>query len=514
MPRFVHHLDRLIDAALLAVLIFTPLAFGSVEPWAQAIGQGMIWTLFAGWCVKAAWTPQMPAERKRYWTGLEGPILLFTLVLVLQLVPLPPKLVQLVSPNTAKILEQSLPGYAQPGEANFSDLPNWLQSDPEAMAGDVEVLPPDATRLEGAIDAAALDVAYDRWRPLSLTPGKTKRALAIFLAHAALFWVAFHQIERKRGATRFAYVLTALVGLLAGIGILQSLTADGKLYWWRGGGPHQSFGPFVNANNFAGWMEMALPLAAGVTWALLSRSRRRAGGTSAVALLFGFATILGLAAFVLSMSRGGFLSLLGALLIATLVYAVTRRLSGRALAIGLVPILLAIGLAGWIDLSGLAERYSTLADVQEERSFTTRVDFSKRALTMATDFPLFGSGFGSFREAHYLYSPGTSSQELARAHNDYAQLAAECGFIGLAAMLWAGWLILRRGVIATLLRRRSAALYVVRGAAIGVTALMLHSFVDFNLQIYSNSLLFVFLAAILMRDRVDELVAADQEGGR
>jgi hypothetical protein len=65
-----------------------------------------------------------------------------------------------------------------------------------------------------------------------------------------------------------------------------------------------------------------------------------------------------------------------------------------------------------------------------------------------------------------------------------------------------------------LLRRRSAALYVVRGAAIGVTALMLHSFVDFNLQIYSNSLLFVFLAAILMRDRVEELVAADREGRR
>ena len=83
----LNDVETTLDAALLAVLIFTPLAFGSVEPWAQAIGQGMIWTLFAGWCVKAAWTPQMPAERKRYWTGLEGPILLFTLVLVLQEVP-------------------------------------------------------------------------------------------------------------------------------------------------------------------------------------------------------------------------------------------------------------------------------------------------------------------------------------------------------------------------------------------------------------------------------------------
>jgi len=68
------------------------------------------------------------------------------------------------------------------------------------------------------------------------------------------------------------------------------------------------------------------------------------------------------------------------------------------------------------------------------------------------------------------------------------------------AMLWALTLIMTRGVVGGLLRRPDPASWVVSAAAIGVLSLLLHSFMDFNLQIYSNSLLFVFLCALLMRD--------------
>ena len=514
MPRLVHLLDRWIDIGIVVVLTFTPLAFGSVEPWAQSVGQAMIWTIFFAWLIKLAWTPELPKSRrpeKSYWggrlrrTGLELPALLFAIVLLLQLVPLPQKLINLVSPKTSEIFALSLPYYGQAGEGSFRNLPTWLQSDPNATAGEVPALPADASALDGAIPLEAFDEAYASPRPLSLTPSDTARGLGVYLVHLALFMVVFHQLDRRKGATRWGFLLAALVGLLAGIGILQSLTSDGKLYWWRGGGPHHSFGPFVNANNFAGWMEMALPVVIGTTIALWVGTRRRGdrGPSGAAVLLSAFVSILGLTAFVLAMSRGGFLALFGAAAIALLVLALRRRIRPGMVALALIPVVAALGLAAWIDLEGLTERYGTLTDVQEERSFTTRLDFSKRALTMASDFPVLGSGFGSFREAHYLYSPGTSNQELARAHNDYAQLAAECGFLGLFAMLWALWVVVRRGVGTGLLSRRNVAPYTLQGAAIGVIALLLHSFVDFNLQIYSNSLLFVFLVALLMRAAAD-----------
>jgi O-antigen ligase len=514
MQRFVHLLDRLIDAGLIAVLVFTPLAFGAVEEWARALGQIAIWLVFAAWICKVIWTPRSHGRRgaagailggRVRLSGLELPGLLFVAVLLLQLLPLPPQLVRTISPKTAEIYSMSLPGYGQQDSPTFAGLPGWLQRDAEPKAGDVAAIPSDPEAAALAFPPEWFEVSHSAWRPLSLTPSDTRRALSVFLAHLALLIVAFNQLGQKNGATRFAMALGGLAGLLAGIGILQSLSADGRLYWWRGGGPQQGFGPFVNANNFAGWMEMALPLAAALllTYWIGRPGRRRGRPSAAGIVLFGFMTILGFAAFVLARSRGGFLALLGAMALAFMLYAIKGRVRTKTVILGLIPVLLALGLAAWIDMPGLTERYATLGDVREERSFTTRMAFSKRALEIAKDFPLLGSGMGTFRETHYLYTPGTSSHELVRAHNDYAQLAAECGLLGIAAMLWALVVLVSRGVIGGLLRPPNASGWVVRAAAIGVLALLLHSFVDFNLQIYSNSLLFVFLCAVLMRDAAE-----------
>src|SRR5258708_28241748 len=50
--------------------------------------------------------------------------------------------------------------------------------------------------------------------------------------------------------------------LISIFGVLQHLTFNGKLYWFRelhyGGIP---FGPYVNRNHFAGFVELILPLA-------------------------------------------------------------------------------------------------------------------------------------------------------------------------------------------------------------------------------------------------------------
>ena len=175
----------------------------------------------------------------------------------------------------------------------------------------------------------------------------------------------------------------------------------------------------------------------------------------------------------------------------------------------MIALLLLIGaattLAVWVDWPALRERYETLENVEGDPSFRSRLMFSRRTLAMAADFPVLGTGLGTFEEAYALYTPGTSSKILGRAHNDYAQVAAECGLAGVVAMLWALILLLARGVGPGLSRGGSPFRWAVRGAAVGVLALLIHSFVDFNLQIYSNSLLFVFLCAFLIRDHREVL---------
>lgn len=509
------YLDRVIDWGLAALLVFTPLAFGAVEPWAQAIAQLTVMVVFAAWVLQLTWSPGVPRpalERSLFGgrmllSGLEWPALLFCLVVLLQLVPLPPAAVRAASPRTAELFASALPGYGTPGEHSFRDLPAWLQNDPEPEAGGVPALPPDAEKTGQALAAESFDVAHPAWRPLSLTPAKSRRALQFFLAHCVIFLIAFDRFgERKRGM-RFVYLLCVLAGLLALLGILQGFTAGQRIYWMRPGVGGLSFGPFVSRNNYAGWMEMVLPVAAGLTLTLWGRSRGasrhlldRGGRTPAAVVILGFTTLIGLAAFVLSRSRGGVLALGGAVLIYAAVQLPRGGFGWRKLAVVVLVIAVVLSLVAWIGGAEVWERYAAIGALDKEPSMQFRLRAAAQTVGMALEFPLLGTGLGTFAEAYALYSPGTSDKMLRRAHNDYAQVLAECGLLGGLAVLWALLLLVRRGLGPGLSRRGSPHRWVVRGIAVGVLALLLHSFVDFNLQIYSNSVLFVMLCAFLLRD--------------
>jgi hypothetical protein len=445
VARFLNYLDRVIDAGLVFVLVFTPLAFGAVEGWARAIGQLAILFVFSAWVLKITWgpSPRIPGPnvilggRVRL-SGVEWPALAFVVVILLQLVPLPPSVMRTISPRTAEIFAASLPGYGESGSPSFAGLPAWLHAD-SAEAGGVPTLPPNPEQAALAFPVEVLDVPHSAWRPLSLTPAHTRRLLGVFLAHLAVFVVAFNHLGEGRRLQRYMFLLVGLSAVLSIIGILQSLSSPDKLYWWRGSSYKGSFGPFVNHNNFSGWMELVLPLGAGLAVMFWERQRRnatapgtlveQAGRSYSVVMLLGFTTTINLTAFVLAESRGGFASLAAALTVLLVLYAARGQLRWRAVAVGAVTALLALAMTVWINWSGVWERYSTLSDLSEDRSFIARLDYSRHTLAMATDFPVLGTGFGTFREAYELYTPGTSSTDLARAHNDYAQVMAEAGLL-------------------------------------------------------------------------------------
>lgn len=518
MKRISLLLDPIIDAGLLFVLVFTPLAFGSVEEWARSIAQAVVWIVLAAWVLKLTWGPRPGHARSgtvlggRVMTsGLEIPALLFVGLVLIQLIPLPPSLLRVVSPRTAEIYEQSLPGYGVSAEPTFADLPEWLQSDPTAEAAGVPALPPDPQAAAAALPAEVFAVSHPAWRPISLTPAHTKRALTVLLAHLAVFFVAFNQLGERRRVRRYLVALALLAGLLAVVGILQSLTGGDELYWWRASGPNYSFGPFVNANNFAGWMELALPVCVGLAIMVWERERRRSGQSSGLLekagrayaglILLAFVAVAGITAFVLARSRGGFLALSVALVTTLLLYAVTRRLRWRGLAAVVLIVGLVFAAGAWIARSETGKGSAVLEGVQRDPSLLSRIEFTRGTLRMAAAFPFTGTGLGNFEQAYYLFARGTSDKVLRRAHNDYAQVAAETGILGFALVVWALWVLLARGVVPGIMRRGSEFRWPVRAAAIGVLALLLHSLVDFNLQIYSNGILFAVACAFVLRDR-------------
>lgn len=519
-PRLLRVLERIVDNGLMALLVFTPLAFGSVEPWAQAVAEIAIALVGGAWVLSLVWSrppdgagsgPGALFSGRVRLSGLEWPALAFVLVVAFQLVPLPASWVRTISPRTAEIYRDSLPGYGH--SETLAELPRWLQEDPAPQAGGVPALPPDPDAVTRAVPEEVFDLPQSEWRTISLTPAYTRRALEVFIAHLVVFFVAYQRFGMRERALRYCLVLAGMTGLLAALGLAQDLTDTTRVYWWRPSSGTSPFGPFVSNNNFAGWMEMGLPVSLGLAAWLWIRHRSRQDhadrlviqvGRSFSALVFvTLFAVFGLTAFLFARSRGGLLALAAALVLFAVVHAGRGRLRAPVV-LALISIVLVVAVIGvWVGGSDLLDRYATLARPGDEPSFRFRLAAAGQTLRMAKDFPVLGTGLGTFEEAFYLYSPGTSFKVLRRSHNDYAQLVAECGLLGGVVFAWALGVLIVRGLAPALRRDGGAFRWPVRGAAVAVLALLFHSFVDFNLQIYSNSLLFVFLCALLMRDARD-----------
>ena len=128
-------------------------------------------------------------------------------------------------------------------------------------------------------------------------------------------------------------------------------------------------------------------------------------------------------------------------------------------------------------------------------SIEVRAEPAAYGLNLIKDYPLVGSGPGSWYVAFPRYRGGDLANFFDYAHNDYAQFTAESGTLGavllVAMVMWSLVAALRAQY-----RRRDPLMRGLSFASImGVTAILIHSSVDFNLQIPANAMLFMVLLA-------------------
>ena len=153
----------------------------------------------------------------------------------------------------------------------------------------------------------------------------------------------------------------------------------------------------------------------------------------------------------------------------------------------------------WFGVDQVAQRISqTEVSTNAEQVLPTedRDEVSRITLRHARDFLPAGSGAGSFDAVFPGYANGSFTGWVDYAHNDYLQLLAESGAIGMACcgliVLLAAWQAV------TAMRRRNDPL--MRGTAFGVTLaicwLLIHSAVDFNMQIPANAMTMSVMLAL------------------
>lgn len=359
--------------------------------------------------------------------------------------------------------------------------------------------------------------ARQAWLPLSVSPADTRRGLA-FLAAALLAHLAAATALAPCGArARFLRGLSLLGLAFSLIGLVQLARGSTLIYGvfepHEGGG--SIFGPFVNRNNFAGYMLMVIPASLSVFAGALEHAARAAKGekgwrravqvldTPAGTALIAWAlpVLVGTAALLATHSRGGLLAFLGslALLAVRLPRTGTLWLAGLAVATTL----------SGLGLERIEDRFARVSTES-----LTRTLVWKDSLERSRAFRAAGTGFDTYSAALASASPwslplgatpwpgGGSPLEVLgprggrrspaatggrfwyrEAHNDYLQVLIETGIPGLMLALWAA----------------VAALRAVRAdpwLLAALTGVLLQEFVDFGLQIPALGLLFVTIAAL------------------
>jgi hypothetical protein len=248
------------------------------------------------------------------------------------------------------------------------------------------------------------------------------------------------------------------------------------------------FGPFAYRANAAQYFNLLWPLCLGAWWRL-----RRDGSRKNIFLPVAAAVMA--ACPIISISRGGALVAAG-LLVATAIlfvgteiihfarFGATRR-RWLNLILTVLVIATAIGLGWWFGWEKLSPRMEQIGD-----GFSNREQMYVDARPMARDYPLFGTGPGTFGTVFQLYRISNATYWPEQLHNDWLETLITFGWTGLLLALAALGCVAVAGWFAP---RRFAVM-----AGLALAGCLVHARFDFPFQIHSIVLLFLLIAAMLL----------------
>ena len=451
--------DRIIEALLIALLAFGPLAFGVVHAWSEQIVITLAAAILGVFLLKRIVLPSTPW----IWAWAYLPVALFVLIALFQLLPLLPAMVRVISPNTAELKTELL--------------------------GDL----PDAGEVLSSMS-------------LSFYPRATKHNLRLVLAVAAVFVVVVNVYRRPEMIKRLLGAIAIIGGGIALLALAQDIAGNSKIYWTVPTYGQAYSGTFVNHSHYGQFMNLSMGAALGLLLVRLHEAfadrqvsprevLEYAGSAEAkvVKLLIAM-IIIGAATVLVSLTRGGMVSLLIAAVFTTLVLSSRKSLKDR----GWVIILIALGIFVCVLYMGFEQVYNRLATLRElDTAASEHWQMVKDTLVAWTRFPTFGTGLGTYEVVYPMFDQGASTNLATHAENEYVQALAETGYVGLVALIAFGvaiWVGYAKSITAG-----SAAIYsAAYGLGFGLLAVLIHSLSDFGQHMPANAMLTATCCGLLL----------------
>ncbi|MBA2881458.1 O-antigen ligase [Desulfosalsimonas propionicica] len=460
--------EKFIFRALMGVLVFTQLAFGGVHAWAYCLMELLVFTLSGVavllWLARGV---NWPGDTKAFDIRLLNPALLwlglFLLITGLQILPMPFWLVELISPRAFDLKIAA-------AKATGADPPGWMQ--------------------------------------LSLIPFETRLALIRILSYFCMFalmaWLTRHRAQMLQA-----------IGVLAGMGVFQVIYGAAQAYshthriWWYAVSKHSSLinGTYINFNHLAGFLAMVCPLCVGMVfaywpgrpglpkirpfkpdvikkWLVTGINRNLRICFAGLAALLGFGLIS-------TGSRGGIVAFAAGSLFMISMFMARPRFRGFG-QVAFILLLVILACSCFIGIKPALEKF------QKTGLHSSRLDYTLSAASMIRDYPVSGTGMGTFGEAYHSYPVAhhAGGMALIHLHNDWMELGVETGLIGLGAAAIGFVTLIFQYIRAWMGRGNHFSIGLGGGAIAGMLAIGLHSFGEFALRMPANALTLVTVAAV------------------
>jgi O-antigen ligase len=239
----------------------------------------------------------------------------------------------------------------------------------------------------------------------------TRVELLKLTACLIVFFLSAQVFRDRADLTRLAWFLIFLCFAISLLGIIQHFTSPDKVYWFRelqgGGAP---FGPYVNRNHFAGFIELTLPVSLAL---LVFRGVRRD-----LFPLTGLLAVVPVSALILSGSRGGIISFVFQIGLLSLLARRRKAPESPRMAMLALVAPAAVFLIVWIGAGTAIERFSNLRS--GEVTAPRRLGMLRGTLRIFLGHPLEGRGLGTFIIVYPEYETSYDGKVVNHAHNDYA----------------------------------------------------------------------------------------------
>lgn len=459
------------NTILTFLMVFTPLMFGGVHVWVYSITALMSLLLFDIHFLFRA-RPLSPVYRKdtarKVFTRPESiSIILFFLICVVYVIPLPAALVRSVSPELARLRDVYAfdPLYRQTLSAYSRDSLNYLIK----LAGYIMVY-----------FVVISSLTEKDQRPEGPKPRSVYPAFIMFASVMGVLSILFHSfvdfnlhipanslyftillamitvLGAKNTAINYVFMgrlvnSIVMIGFCTALfGIIQYFGWNGKMFWIIKK-PGSNFGPFVCYNNFAGFIEMASFMAIGLFYAGIFTSPLRhmkrlkdkviwfSSPEANKTILYLFSSVVMAGALFLSRSRGGIISfsLAFAVFASVCVVIGPRTRKTKLFILGFSVLGLFAAMIIWLGPEATLNRFRQLGvmiqDIIEGREsmYLLRPLMWIDTVKIIARFPLVGVGLGAYSNIFIIERSFSASWGfLLYAHQDYLHLLAEMGLVG------------------------------------------------------------------------------------